>query len=129
MKEASQNDDPGRYLLTKVQKSYFMQSQAERDVINIAFGKYCPVSRIRFFIGGIDRLSPALRQGTPKRQKFPGRAHKGRPDGVKITVSVFGSISTVRDKSAANGSLSSRKKSLLAIKQRYTKDFLTRDEP
>ena len=40
MKEAPQNDDPGRYLPTKVLKSYFMQSQAERDVINIALGKY-----------------------------------------------------------------------------------------
>ena len=40
MKEAPQNDDPGRYLPTNVQKSYFMQSQAELDVLNIALGKY-----------------------------------------------------------------------------------------
>ena len=40
MKEAPQNDDPARYLPTRVQKSYFMQSQAKRDVLNIALGKY-----------------------------------------------------------------------------------------
>jgi hypothetical protein len=40
MKEAPQNDDPARYLPTRVQKSYFMLSQAELDVLNIALGKY-----------------------------------------------------------------------------------------
>jgi hypothetical protein len=53
--------DPAPYLPTGVQKSYFMLSRTERDVLNIALQKYRPGQSEPILVGGISLLKPALR--------------------------------------------------------------------
>jgi hypothetical protein len=48
-------------LPTSVQKSYFMLSDAERDVLNRALEKYRPGKSEPILVGGEDLLKPALR--------------------------------------------------------------------
>jgi plasmid replication initiation protein len=49
------------FLPTSVQKSYFMLSDAERDVLNSALEKYRPGRSEPIFVGGTNLLKPALR--------------------------------------------------------------------
>ena len=51
----------GEFLPTSVQKSYFMLSDAERDVLNSALEKYRSGQSEPIFVGGNNRLKPALR--------------------------------------------------------------------
>jgi hypothetical protein len=51
----------GKYLPTSVQKSYFMLSDAERDVLNRALEKYRPGQSEPILVGGEKVLKPALR--------------------------------------------------------------------
>src|SRR5271157_2743358 len=51
----------GEFLPTSVQKSYFMLSDAERDVLNSALEKYRPGQSDPIFVGGEKLLKPALR--------------------------------------------------------------------
>jgi plasmid replication initiation protein len=51
----------GEILPTSVQKSYFMLSDAERDVLNRALEKYRPGQAEPILVGGNNRLKPALR--------------------------------------------------------------------
>jgi plasmid replication initiation protein len=59
--------DPGQFLPTSVQKSYFMLSRAARAVLDIAFLKYRPGLTDLIPIGGIAQLKPALRLMTEYR--------------------------------------------------------------
>jgi plasmid replication initiation protein len=51
----------GEFLPTRVQKSYFMLSDAERAVLNSALEKYRPGQSEPILVGGTNRLKPALR--------------------------------------------------------------------
>ena len=51
----------GEFLPISVQKSYFMLSDAERDVLNSALEKYRPGQSEPILVGGNKRLKPALR--------------------------------------------------------------------
>jgi hypothetical protein len=51
----------GEFLPTSVQKSYFMLSDAERDVLNSALEKYRPGRSEPILVGGEKVLKPALR--------------------------------------------------------------------
>jgi len=53
--------DLERFLPTAVQKSYFMLSDAERDVLKTALEKYQPGPYEPIFVGGANLLKPALR--------------------------------------------------------------------
>ena len=57
----------GELLPTSVQKSYFMLSDAERDVLNSALEKYRPGRSEPILVGGENRLKPALRLMTDYR--------------------------------------------------------------
>jgi hypothetical protein len=61
MKVAPKNDDPTRFLPVGVRKSYFLLSKADRDVLNIALGKYQPAKSEPILVGGARLLKPALR--------------------------------------------------------------------
>ena len=61
MKAAPKNDDPTRFLPVGVRKSYFLLSKADRDVLNIALGKYQPAKSEPILVGGARLLKPALR--------------------------------------------------------------------
>ena len=61
MKAAPKNDDPTRFLPVGVRKSYFLLSKADRDVLNIALGKYQPAKSELILVGGARLLKPALR--------------------------------------------------------------------
>ena len=61
MKAAPKNDDPTRLLSVGVHKSYFLLSKADRDVLNIALGKYQPAKSEPILVGGTRLLKPALR--------------------------------------------------------------------
>jgi hypothetical protein len=45
MKTAPKNDDLTRFLPVGVRKCYFLLSKADREVLNIALGKYQPAKR------------------------------------------------------------------------------------
>jgi hypothetical protein len=60
-KTAPKNDDPTRFLPIGVRKSYFLLSKADRDVLNIALGKYQPAKSQPILVGGARLLKPALR--------------------------------------------------------------------
>ena len=51
----------GEFLPTSVQKSYFLLSNAEREVLNSAFEKYQPGKSEPILVGGNNLLKPALR--------------------------------------------------------------------
>jgi hypothetical protein len=53
--------DPAQFLPTSVQKSYFMLSDAERDVLNRALEKYRPSQSEPILVGGENVLKHALR--------------------------------------------------------------------
>src|ERR1700724_2706266 len=53
--------DLGEFLPTSVQKSYFMLSDAERDVLNRALEKYRPSQSEPILVGGENVLKHALR--------------------------------------------------------------------
>jgi hypothetical protein len=55
------------FLPTSVQKSYFMLSDTERDVLNRALEKYRPGQSESIFVGGKNLLKPALRLMTNYR--------------------------------------------------------------
>jgi hypothetical protein len=57
----------GEILPTSVQKSYFMLSNAERDVLNTALGKYRPGQSAPILVGGNNLLRSALRLMTDYR--------------------------------------------------------------
>jgi hypothetical protein len=54
-------DDLAEVLPTSVRKSYFMLSDAERDVLNIALEKYRPEQVEPILVGGPKAIKPALR--------------------------------------------------------------------
>jgi hypothetical protein len=56
-----------KFLPISVQKSYFMLSNAERDVLNRALEKYRPGHSEPILVGGDNRLKPALRLMTDHR--------------------------------------------------------------
>jgi plasmid replication initiation protein len=53
--------DPGQFLPTSVQKSYFMLSRSARAVLNTALQKYRPGRTDLILVGGMTQLKPALR--------------------------------------------------------------------
>jgi hypothetical protein len=53
--------DPGQFLPTSVQKSYFMLSRSARAVLDTALQKYRPGRTVLIPIGGMAQLKPALR--------------------------------------------------------------------
>ena len=53
--------DPGQFLPTSVQKSYFMLTRSARTVLNTALQKYRPGRTDLIPVGGIGQLKPALR--------------------------------------------------------------------
>jgi hypothetical protein len=53
--------DPGQFLPTSVQKSYFMLSRSPRAVLDTALRKYRPGRTDLIPVGGIAQLKPALR--------------------------------------------------------------------
>ena len=57
---APKNDDPTRFSYRR-SKSYFLLSKADRDVLNIALGKYQPAKSEPILVGGAKLLKPALR--------------------------------------------------------------------
>jgi plasmid replication initiation protein len=59
--------DPGQFLPTSVQKSYFMLSRSLRAVLDTALQKYRPGRTDPIPVGGIDQLKPALRLMTAYR--------------------------------------------------------------
>jgi len=61
MKAAPKNDDPTRFLPVGVHKSYFLLFKADRDVLNIALGKYQPAESEPILVGGARLLKSALR--------------------------------------------------------------------
>jgi plasmid replication initiation protein len=52
---------PGELLPARVQKSYFMLSSAERDLLNTALEKFRPGRHEPVLVGGLDRLKTALK--------------------------------------------------------------------
>jgi hypothetical protein len=60
-------DGLGGNLPTSVQKSYFMLSDAERNVLNTALGGYRPGQSEPILVGGENVLKPALRLMTNYR--------------------------------------------------------------
>jgi plasmid replication initiation protein len=75
------NRDPSKFLPTSVQKSYFMLSRGERDVLNSALEKYHPGQSEPIFVGGSNLLKSALRLMTSYRLVIE-EIKDGRP--VKI---------------------------------------------
>ena len=59
--------DPGQYLPTSVQKSYFMLSRSARAVLDTALQKYRPGRTDLIPVGEIAQLKPALRLMTSYR--------------------------------------------------------------
>jgi hypothetical protein len=59
--------DPGQFLPTSFQKSYFMLSHATRAVLDTALQKYRPGRTDLVPIGGIAQLKPALQLMTEYR--------------------------------------------------------------
>jgi plasmid replication initiation protein len=59
--------DPGQFLPTSVQKSYFMLSRSVRAVLDTALRKYHPGRTDLIPVGGIVQLKPALRLMTSYR--------------------------------------------------------------
>jgi hypothetical protein len=59
--------DPGEYLPTSVQKSYFMLSRSARAILDTALRKYRLGRTDLIPIGGIGQLKPALRLMTAYR--------------------------------------------------------------
>jgi hypothetical protein len=59
--------DPGQYLPTSVQKSYFMLSRSTRAILDTALQKYRPGRTDLIPVGGIAQLKPALRLMTSYR--------------------------------------------------------------
>ena len=59
--------DPGQFLPTSVQKSYFMLSSSGRTVLDTALQKYRPGQSEPIPVGGIEQLKPALRLMTAYR--------------------------------------------------------------
>ena len=59
-----------QFLPTSVQKSYFMLSDAERDVLNSALEKYRPGQAEPILVGGKKVLNSALRLMTLYRLKI-----------------------------------------------------------
>jgi hypothetical protein len=59
--------DPGQFLPTSVQKSYFMLSGSTRAVLDTALQKYRPGRSELIPVGGIAQLKPALRLMTAYR--------------------------------------------------------------
>ena len=59
--------DPGQFLPTSVQKSYFMLSRSARAVLDTALRKYRPGRTDLIPVGGIAQLKPALRLMTAYR--------------------------------------------------------------
>jgi hypothetical protein len=59
--------DPGQFLPTSVQKSYFMLSRPERAVLDTALQKYRAGRTEPVLVGGINLLKPALRLMTDYR--------------------------------------------------------------
>jgi hypothetical protein len=53
--------DPGQFLPTSIQKSYFMLSRSARNVLDTALQKYRPGRTDLIPIGGMAQLKPALR--------------------------------------------------------------------
>jgi hypothetical protein len=53
--------DPGQFLPTSIQKSYFMLSRSARNVLDTALRKYRAGRTDLIPIGGIAQLKPALR--------------------------------------------------------------------
>jgi plasmid replication initiation protein len=53
--------DPGQFLPTSIQKSYFMLSRPERAVLDTALQKYRAGRTEPVLVGGIAQLKPALR--------------------------------------------------------------------
>jgi len=53
--------DPGQFLPTSVQKSYFMLSRSARGVLDTALQKYRPGQSELIPVGGVAQLKPALR--------------------------------------------------------------------
>jgi hypothetical protein len=52
---------PGELLPVRVQKSYFMLSSAERDLLNTALEKLWPGLHEPLLVGGLNRLKTALK--------------------------------------------------------------------
>jgi hypothetical protein len=52
---------PGELLPARVQKSYFMLSSAERDLLNTALEKFRPGRHEPVLVGGLNRLKTALK--------------------------------------------------------------------
>jgi hypothetical protein len=61
-----------RFLPASVQKSYFMLSDAERDVLNTALEKYRAGRSEPILVGGEKVLKPVLRLMTSYRWGFGG---------------------------------------------------------
>jgi hypothetical protein len=61
MKAAPKNDDPTRFLPIGVRKSYFLLSKVDRDVLNIALGKYQLAKSEPILVGDARLLKSALR--------------------------------------------------------------------
>jgi hypothetical protein len=59
--------DPGQFLPTSIQKSYFMLSRPERAVLDTALQKYRAGRTEPVPVGGIAQLKPALRLMTDYR--------------------------------------------------------------
>jgi hypothetical protein len=59
--------DPGQFLPTSVQKSYFMLSRSARAVLDTVLRKYRPGRTDLIPVGGIAQLKPALRLMTAYR--------------------------------------------------------------
>jgi hypothetical protein len=51
------NKDPARFLRNGVQKSYFLLSKADRDVLNIALVEYQPTKSEAILVGGARLLN------------------------------------------------------------------------
>ena len=60
----------GEFLPTSVQKSFFMLSDAEREVLNNALEKYRPGHSEPILVGGEDLLKSALRLMSPYRLRI-----------------------------------------------------------
>jgi hypothetical protein len=99
MKAAPKNDDPTRFLPVGVLKSYFLLSKADRDVLNIALGKYQPAKSQPILVGGARLLKPALRLLTlyPRFKRIWLEVKKRLIDSVEQTASPgFGSQYAIR---------------------------------
>src|SRR5215469_14825903 len=62
--------DLGQFLPTSVQKSYFMLSHAQRNILNTALEKYQPGQSEPILVGDKKALKPALRLMTWRRLKI-----------------------------------------------------------